>query len=117
MRDSLIDYARIARPLQDALDAALSRASKRTKRVALGIAIGLNDVERNAYDEMKNLLSTSATMSFPKEGATVCLITDASDAGWAVLVSQVTDWQPEQLVHEQQHEILIFLSGTFTGSV
>ncbi|GMF48225.1 unnamed protein product [Phytophthora fragariaefolia] len=116
MRDSLIDYARIARPLQDTLDAALSRATKRTKRVASGIAVDLGVLEKTAYDEMKNLLLTSMTLAFPKEGATMCLLTDASDLGWSVLVTQVVMWQPTKEVHQQQHERLVCLSGSFTGS-
>jgi hypothetical protein len=81
MRESLIDYARISRPLQDALDAALSQASKRTKRMASGIMVDLGATEKTAYDEMKKLLSTSMTRAFPREGSIMCLLTDASDAG------------------------------------
>ncbi|KAE8997590.1 hypothetical protein PR001_g19545 [Phytophthora rubi] len=116
MRDSLIDYARVARPLQNLLDAALSRAAKRTKRVASGIAVDLSTPEHIAYDELKNLLSTSMTLAFPKEGSTMCLLTDASDLGWSVLVTQVVEWQPNKEVHQQQHELLVCLSGSFTGS-
>ncbi|RAW36593.1 hypothetical protein PC110_g7144 [Phytophthora cactorum] len=65
---------------------------------------------------MKQLLSTSASLAFPKEGATLCLLTDASDAGWSVIISQVAQWQPHKAVHEQQYELLTCLSGTFTGS-
>jgi hypothetical protein len=116
MRESLIDYARISRPLQDALDAALSQTSKRTKRVASGITVDLGATEKTAYDEMKKLLSTSMTQAFPREGSTMCLLTDASDAVWSVLVTQVMQWQPNKEVHQQQHELLVCLSGRFTGS-
>jgi len=116
MRESLIDYARISRPLQDALDAALSQASKHTKRVASGITVDLGATEKTAYDEMKKLLSTSMTQAFPRDGSTMCLLTDASDAVWSVLVTQVMQWQPNKEVHQQQHELLVCLSGRFTGS-
>ncbi|POM59360.1 hypothetical protein PHPALM_31917 [Phytophthora palmivora] len=116
MRDSLLDYARVAQPLQEAFDVAFSQASRRTKRVASGIAVDLSELERIAYDQMKALLSLSATLAFPREGSTICLLTDASNAGWFALVTQVVHWQQCKEVHEQQHELLICLSGTFTGS-
>ena len=116
MRDSLLDYARLARPLQEVLDAALESAPRRTKRVAAGIPVVLSDEERKAFDSMKSSLSNSATLSFPHPDAEVCLCTDASDIGWAAIVTQVKEWQPGIPVHEQKHEMLICVGGTFTGS-
>ncbi|OWZ08866.1 hypothetical protein PHMEG_00018527 [Phytophthora megakarya] len=104
MRDMLIDFARISR--QDALDATFSRASNRTKRVASEITVDLNAVENDAFQEMKNLLASSGTLAFPQEGSTTCLLTDASDIGWAVVVTQVTDWKPNTEVQNQQHDLL-----------
>ncbi|OWY98896.1 RNA-directed DNA polymerase [Phytophthora megakarya] len=115
MRDSLIDYARVARPLQDLLDDAMSRASKRTKRVAASVAIELSAIHREAFDEMKAMLSQSVILAHPKPGAQMCVLTDASDIGWSLLVTQVENWQPKLEVWEQAHEMLICLSGTFTG--
>ncbi|OWZ15800.1 hypothetical protein PHMEG_00010493 [Phytophthora megakarya] len=40
----------------------------------------------------------------------------ASDRGWAVVVSQVRDWNADVPVHEQQHELLICKGGSFKGS-
>ncbi|OWY99161.1 hypothetical protein PHMEG_00029891, partial [Phytophthora megakarya] len=116
MRDSLIDYARVARPLQDLLDDAMSRASKRTKRVAASVAIELSAIHREAFDEMKAMLSQSVILAHPKPGAQMCVLTDASDIGWSLLVTQVENWQPKLEVWEQAHEMLICLSGTFTGA-
>ncbi|KAK1947592.1 Retrovirus-related Pol polyprotein from transposon opus [Phytophthora citrophthora] len=96
MRDSLVDYAQKARPLQEALDLALAKASRRTKRVAAGIAIEFSDTERSAYDQMKEMLASSATLAFPKDGATIL----GSRHG-----SSGTDTRT-----------LICLSGSFTGS-
>lgn len=101
MCDSLVDYARLTRPLQDALDTALATAVKRTKRVASGIPIALTVQERAAYDSVTESLATSATLAFPKPDAVMCLLTDASDLGWAVIVLQVPTWKANVLVHEQ----------------
>ncbi|OWZ06562.1 hypothetical protein PHMEG_00021163 [Phytophthora megakarya] len=114
MCDLLIDFARISR--QDALDAAFLRASNRTKRVASGITVDLNAVENDVFQEMKNRLACSGTLAFPQEGSTMCLLTDASDIGWPVVVTQVTDWKPNTEVQNQQHDLLVWLSGSFTES-
>lgn len=64
MRDGLVDYARVARPLQKLLDAALTRTF-RSKRAASGIAIELTEAEITCFEEMKNLLANSAMLTYP----------------------------------------------------
>ena len=113
MRDSLIDYARVVRPLQERLDQALA-SGKRTKRVAAGIKIELTAEEKATFDQTKNLLADSATLTFPASEATVCLLTDASEYGWAAIVTQVQQWRPNVPVKDQSHELLICIGGTFT---
>eukprot|EP00644_Phytophthora_capsici_P011722 jgi/Phyca11/123237/e_gw1.50.482.1 len=103
MRESLVDFARKVAPLQRRLDEALA-STKRTRRAAAGIEIKLNEEERQAFDQVKELLATSTTLDFPDDNATTCLFTDASDIGWAAIVTQ------------QQHRLIQCLSGTFTGS-
>ncbi|KAE9281123.1 hypothetical protein PF008_g27966 [Phytophthora fragariae] len=88
MRESLVDYARQVSPLQRKLDTALA-STRRTKRAAAGISIILNDDERAAFEQVKDMLASAATLAFPDDTATRCLFTDASDVGWAVIVTQV----------------------------
>ncbi|OWZ22169.1 hypothetical protein PHMEG_0003164, partial [Phytophthora megakarya] len=116
MRESVIDFARAAQPLQDRLDLALATASRRTKRVAAGIGLELGEVERTAFDQLKRKLENSASLAFPQPNAVMCLITDASDVGFGIIVTQVRHWQDGKPVEKQQHELLVCVSGTFTGS-
>lgn len=116
MRESVIDFARAAQPLQERLDMALANASRRTKRVAAGIRLEFGDVERAAFDTLKDKLTNSASLAFPQPNSVMCLITDASDEGYGIIVSQVRNWQAGKLVAQQQHELLVCMSGTFTGS-
>ncbi|KAJ0400826.1 hypothetical protein P43SY_008614 [Pythium insidiosum] len=76
MRDSLVDYAPAVRPLQDALDRAMSTASKRTKRVAAGIPVVLTGDERKVFDAVKQGLAGSAELAFPNPEA---------DKNWSVI--------------------------------
>ncbi|POM76223.1 Hypothetical protein PHPALM_6568 [Phytophthora palmivora] len=41
------------------------------------------------------------------------LFTDASHFGWAVVLTQVTNWQVDMPVHEQVHELVVSNGGTF----
>ncbi|KAE8996878.1 hypothetical protein PR002_g19193 [Phytophthora rubi] len=115
MRDSIVDYARQVAPLQKRLDAALA-TTKRTRRAAAGIELHLTEEERCAFDKVKEMLATSATLDFPDDSVTTCLFSDASDTGWALIVTQVANFDPKRPATEQQHRLLHCMSGSFTGS-
>ena len=116
MRESIVDYARLVRPLQDVLDAALATSRKRTKRAATRLPIDLTSSDKDVYDKIKERLSHVATLAFPREEATMCLLTDASDVGWSVIVTQVRKWVDGLPVEQQAHELLVCSGGTFTGA-
>ncbi|OWZ09958.1 hypothetical protein PHMEG_00017261 [Phytophthora megakarya] len=115
MRESIVDYARAVDPLQQRLDELLSNG-KRTKRVASGISVELTTQEKAVFDSTKELLATSATLALPDDKATTCVFTDASDTGYAVVVTQVQDFEAKANVTTQQHKLLTCLSGTFRGA-
>ncbi|KAJ8526138.1 hypothetical protein ON010_g15041 [Phytophthora cinnamomi] len=115
MRESIVDYARAVEPLQQRLDTAL-KSGKRTKRVTAGISVTLTDAERVTFDKVKDLLATSATLALPDDSATRVVCSDASDNGWSVIVTQVSDYDAKIPVTAQQHKLLTCLSGTFKGS-
>ncbi|OWZ09291.1 LOW QUALITY PROTEIN: hypothetical protein PHMEG_00018028 [Phytophthora megakarya] len=93
----------------------LLAATKGTKRVAAGIGVRLTIEQQLAYNESKNLLASSVELAFPGKKATTCVMTDASDIGWSVIVGLVANWLADQPVHLQQHQLLTCLSGTFSG--
>ncbi|KAK1930096.1 Transposon Tf2-9 polyprotein [Phytophthora citrophthora] len=115
MRAGLVDYARVARPLQERLDAALA-GTRKTKRAAAGIRIELTTEEEQAFEAVKELLSNSATLAYPDPDKQLCLLSDASDRGWGLVVSQVRQWKPDVPIQEQDHELLICMDGNFSGS-
>ncbi|KAE9057466.1 hypothetical protein PF005_g31233 [Phytophthora fragariae] len=115
MRDSLIDYARVVQPLQQCLDVALN-GKRKTKRVASGIAVDLNEEEVYSFNQVKMLLQQSAQLAYPRDSATFCLFVDASDVGWASIFTQVAVWKPGVAVTDQAHDLLICKGGTFHGA-
>eukprot|EP00644_Phytophthora_capsici_P014219 jgi/Phyca11/98936/e_gw1.3.1324.1 len=103
MRAGLVNYARVSRPLQERLDEALS-GTKKTKRAAAGVQIDLNPDEQAAFEAVKELLGNSAMLTYPDPSKQLVLLSDASDRGWGLVVSQ------------QNHELLVCMGGSFTGS-
>ncbi|GMF34896.1 unnamed protein product [Phytophthora fragariaefolia] len=116
MRDSIVDYARLARPMQGTLDKAMTQTSRGTKHAAAGIPIARTEQECAAYDSVKQALTDAATLAFPELDAEVVLLLDASDMGWSVLVTQVPNWKSDAGIQDQQHELLICRGGNFTGA-
>ena len=48
------------------------------------------------------------------EQCKVCVFTDASDSGWSVIIMRAVKWDPDAFSPAaEQHEPLLFLSGTF----
>jgi hypothetical protein len=46
----------------------------------------------------------------------LCLFTDASDFHWGIILTQVPKKQLKVIVHNQEHEPLAFLSGSFNAT-
>ncbi|KAF1330768.1 hypothetical protein FI667_g4937, partial [Globisporangium splendens] len=115
LRDGLVDYARVIEPLQKRLDVAL-KGRRRTKASAAHVAIELSVEEKQCFDDVKQLLSHSAVLTYPLPESQMCLLSDASDKGWGLVVTQVANWTPTTPIQAQQHELLICMGGTFKGS-
>eukprot|EP00644_Phytophthora_capsici_P002998 jgi/Phyca11/102514/e_gw1.7.1112.1 len=88
MRSGLVDYAQVARPLQERLDISLT-GSKKTKRIAAGIKLNLTEAEVKCFNDVKDLLGNSAMLTFPDPAKQLCVLSDASDYGWGLVVTQV----------------------------
>ncbi|OWY98683.1 hypothetical protein PHMEG_00030491 [Phytophthora megakarya] len=115
MRNSLVDFARVAAPLHERLQMELI-GTKRTKRVAARITITLSDVERDSFAQVKQLLTNSATLVTPDDNDELILMTDASDQGWSIILTVVTNWDPSINITEQHHQLVHCMSGTFKGA-
>eukprot|EP00644_Phytophthora_capsici_P004849 jgi/Phyca11/96127/e_gw1.1.1872.1 len=115
MRSGLVDYAQVARPLQERLDISLT-GSKKTKRIAAGIKLNLTEAEVKCFNDVKDLLGNSAMLTFPDPAKQLCVLSDASDYGWGLVVTQMGQWQDDVPIHEQHHELLVCMGGNFKGS-
>jgi hypothetical protein len=83
---------------------------------------GLRDLRApNTVGELQQFLCgvnwlRSAKLYYAVATAVVCLFTDASDYGWSVVITQVVEWDYSLPVEKQEHQALIFLSGSFKGA-
>lgn len=115
IRDSIVDYARVFEPLQSKFNDALQNKSRK-KKSAAACVLTWDDEERKSYAIALRAIANSAKLYFPDDAATICLFTDASDLGWAIVVTQVLDWKEGTPVVDQQHELLICHGGAFRGA-
>ncbi|GMF23876.1 unnamed protein product [Phytophthora fragariaefolia] len=112
MRDTIVDFARIMRPLHDKLEAVL-RVCGRTKKMAAGTKLTWTTAEEGDFTAAKQLLSSSQLLHFPKPTAIVAVFSDASELGWGLVITQVECWVPDLPADQQQHQLLICKSGVF----
>ncbi|POM73688.1 hypothetical protein PHPALM_9442 [Phytophthora palmivora] len=55
-------------------------------------------------------------LAYPDASKQVIVMSDGSDVGCGLVISQVKQWNPETPIHEQDHELLVRMGGSFTGS-
>jgi hypothetical protein len=56
------------------------------------------------------------TTAHPDPKQRICVFTDASDAFYSGMITQVSEYHLDLLVHDQQHQPLAFTSGRIGGS-
>lgn len=61
------------------------------------------------------MVERSCKLVFPDRAATVCMFTDASLTGHALVLTQVRRWQDGVPVELQQHELLVRRGGFLRG--
>ncbi|OWZ04566.1 hypothetical protein PHMEG_00023512, partial [Phytophthora megakarya] len=102
-------------PLQEKLEEVM-RARGRRKAQLSGATLEWSEEEGAAYTRTLEMVEQSCKLVFPDKGATVCMFSDASLTGYALVLSQVRNWQEGVPVEEQQHELLICRGGLFKGA-
>ncbi|KAF1317462.1 hypothetical protein FI667_g14764, partial [Globisporangium splendens] len=115
LRDSIVDYARHAAPLQAKLNMAL-KGSGRRRTAGLRIPLMWTSEEEKCYNLLVLVIGNSVPLSFPSAEHEICMFTDASDQGWAVVLTQVAEWDSSVPVHEQKHQLLVCKGGVFRNA-
>jgi hypothetical protein len=69
-----------------------------------------------AFRQLQEDILTLMTTTHPDPSKRVCVFTDASDAFYSGIITQVPKHHLDLNVHDQQHQPLAFTSGRFKGS-
>ena len=92
LRSSLPDLARQERPLSDLLNKLLAEEPTRSavagKRHPITPTEWTKDCD-DAYNTIKQLLSNSVKLAYPKQDYVQCVFTDGSHFGWGSMITQV----------------------------
>uniref|UniRef100_H3H4R4 Reverse transcriptase/retrotransposon-derived protein RNase H-like domain-containing protein n=1 Tax=Phytophthora ramorum TaxID=164328 RepID=H3H4R4_PHYRM len=115
LRDSMVDYARTTAPLQEKLEHVMQSRGRRKAQLS-GAVVEWSKEEAETFRKTLEMIERSCKLAFPDKRATVCLFSDASLTGYALVLTQVLNWQDGVPVEEQQHELLICRGGLFKNA-
>uniref|UniRef100_H3H0K0 Reverse transcriptase domain-containing protein n=1 Tax=Phytophthora ramorum TaxID=164328 RepID=H3H0K0_PHYRM len=115
LRDSMVDYARTTAPLQEKLERVMQSHGRRKAQLS-GAVVEWSKEEAETFRKTLEMIERSCKLAFPDKRATVCLFSDASLTGYALVLTQVLNWQDGVPVEEQQHELLICRGGLFKNA-
>jgi hypothetical protein len=118
MRSSLPLYAEKVAPLQDLLEVVYKEAKGRTKKKASSVSLEgrCSQTCEKAFRTLQEDILTLMTTAHPDPAKRVCVFTDASDAFYSGMITQVPEHHLDLAVQDQQHQPLAFISGRFRGS-
>ena len=113
------DFVNRIKPLNDMLESAFKISGKRTKRSLKKVTIAQlswGDIHEKSFNNLKDSLRNSVELSYPKQGYTTHVITDASEFAWSGIVTQTPPGDSEKKFEDQNHEPLAFLGAEFRKS-
>jgi RNase H-like domain found in reverse transcriptase len=118
MRSSLPLFAEKAAPLQDLLEVVYKEAKARTKKKATSVSLEGRWTKtcEKAFRQLQEDILTLMTTAHPDPKQRICVFTDASDAFYSGIITQLPEHRLDLPVHDQQHQPLAFTSGRFRGS-
>lgn len=118
MRSSIPNYSKLVQPMHKLMEIIYPKAGKRTKKAVSKIP--LNEVWGREHDHsfecIKNYLVHFIKLSYPKKNYTMCPFCDASETHWASILTQVPTNEMNLEIEDQKHDMLSFLSGSFSKS-
>ena len=118
MRTAIPEYNKEIAPLQNLLESVCSSTGKRTKRALSSVDISAKWelVHKESFEKIKKYIGNETSLSFPKDGYSICLFTDASDFHWSAVLVQTPSKHMDEPIDERTYQPLGFLSGSFKGS-
>ncbi|KAF0711038.1 hypothetical protein As57867_005399, partial [Aphanomyces stellatus] len=120
MRMSIPGYNVLVQPLTELLERVFAASGgKRTKQAAASVLladVGWSDVHVECLAKTKAVLGNVVELCHPDPLQRICVFADASEGHWGSVITQVPPDQLQRPFDAQNHQPLMFLSGTFTGA-
>jgi RNase H-like domain found in reverse transcriptase/Integrase zinc binding domain len=120
MRASLPGYNALVHPLSQLMEKVYAAAGgKRTKQGAAKVLlkdIGWRSEHETCLEKTKGALDRVVELAHPDPERRICVFADASENHWGAVITQVPLEQLKAPLEIQEHQPLMFLSGTISGA-
>ncbi len=120
MRMSIPGFNVLVQPLSEILERVFAAAGgKRKKQAAAAVLltdVGWTEAHEKCLANTKRELGNVVELSHPDPLQRMCVFADASELHWGSVITQVPPEQLHRNLEAQNHQPLMFLSGTFTGA-
>ena len=118
MRSGIPNYTAMIAPLHKIMELLYKTSGKRTKKSVAKLKLSdlWEEKHDTAFASIKRYLSQSIKLVYPKITPKMSLFSDASEYHCGSILTQVLRENMKLLVEDQRHEILPFLSGSFSKS-
>jgi hypothetical protein len=120
MQKCLPRFNEIKAPLKELMETVYEKCTGGNRKKKLYDKVDIRHMwtlkHKQSWDECKILLQNEMQNTHIIPGAKLCLMSDASDRFWNVLLTQVENWQEGKDVTEQDHRPVCTMSGEFTKS-
>jgi hypothetical protein len=119
MRNSIPAYNKVVDPLVKFMEKVYEKPGGRKKNLVRRVLlseVGWSSTEDDGLAQCKNALQKVLQLAHPDPAKQLMVYTDASDEHWGAVITQISPVTAQRPLSEQDHEPLLMLSGTFSGS-
>ena len=116
IRTTIPNFSELVQPLRVILNKAFVSTARRSKRNAARIllkTVQWGHIEEECFEKCKQAVKSQVLLVHRDNTKRLCLFTDASDTGWAGILTQIPANQVGTDHEIQDHQPLAFLSGHF----
>ena len=111
IRNHIPNYSSIFKPLQDLLLQHTSKIGSVKKSKLAKFSLQFSEKDHDDFEKCKEAIRNCVRISYPKQGYTLNLMTDASDLSWSIVLTQTPANEINKPIQLRSHEPLCFLSG------
>lgn len=116
IRKHFVDFTGLFKALQELLLAKSREVGSLDSKKLRKLPVTLDESQMDCFLRTKEALKNIVHLAVPRAGHVMCLMTDASDTAWSIVLTQFPKDQMHLPVEERDHEPLCFMSGLFKAN-